>query len=89
MSELDDESVNLIITSPPYWSLKDYGTEDQIGFGSGSFEKYLQDLKQGLDRMRTGACPGRQNLHQHNAVFAYWQSCEISATRNTASSWGY
>lgn len=44
MSELDDESVNLIITSPPYWSLKDYGTEDQIGFGSGSFEKYLQDL---------------------------------------------
>jgi DNA modification methylase len=41
MRELADESVNLIITSPPYWSLKDYGTDDQIGLGSGSFDKDL------------------------------------------------
>jgi len=32
MSELKDGSVHLIITSPPYWQLKDYGTENQIGF---------------------------------------------------------
>ena len=44
MRDLADESVNLIITSPPYWSLKDYGTDDQIGLGSGSFDKYLEDL---------------------------------------------
>lgn len=44
MSQVADESVNLVITSPPYWSLKDYGTEEQIGLGSGSFEKYLTDL---------------------------------------------
>ncbi|HOV92043.1 MAG TPA: hypothetical protein PLC04_03060 [Candidatus Kapabacteria bacterium] len=25
MSEVRDESVHLIITSPPYWQLKDYG----------------------------------------------------------------
>ena len=31
MAELPDSSVHLIITSPPYWQLKDYG-EDQIGF---------------------------------------------------------
>ena len=24
MSEIPDNSVNLIITSPPYWTLKDY-----------------------------------------------------------------
>ncbi len=25
MSDIHDESVHLIITSPPYWQLKDYG----------------------------------------------------------------
>jgi site-specific DNA-methyltransferase (adenine-specific) len=32
MELLKDKSVHLIITSPPYWQLKDYGTENQIGF---------------------------------------------------------
>lgn len=32
MSELKDESVHLIITSSPYWQLKDYGNGEQIGF---------------------------------------------------------
>ena len=32
MEELKDESVHLIITSPPYWQLKDYGNGSQIGF---------------------------------------------------------
>ena len=32
MAEIDDESVQLIITSPPYWQLKDYGSKNQIGF---------------------------------------------------------
>lgn len=32
MREVADELVHLIITSPPYWQLKDYGDERQIGF---------------------------------------------------------
>ena len=31
MSEVNDTSVYLVVTSPPYWQLKDYGTENQIG----------------------------------------------------------
>ena len=31
LSEIGDESVNCIITSPPYYSLRDYGVEGQIG----------------------------------------------------------
>jgi len=31
MIELDDNSIHLIITSPPYWQLKDYGIDNQIG----------------------------------------------------------
>jgi site-specific DNA-methyltransferase (adenine-specific) len=43
MKELPDESVNLIITSPPYWQLKDYGTDDQIGYND-SYENYINNL---------------------------------------------
>ena len=32
MNLLADRSVHLVVTSPPYWQLKDYGTENQIGF---------------------------------------------------------
>jgi DNA modification methylase len=44
MSEIADNSVNLVVTSPPYWSLKDYGVKNQIGLGSGSFDSYLAEL---------------------------------------------
>ncbi len=44
MSEIPDGSVNLIITSPPYWTLKDYDVEGQIGTGSSSYEYYLSEL---------------------------------------------
>ena len=43
MSELQDKSVHLIITSPPYWQLKDYGNDNQIGFND-SYEQYINNL---------------------------------------------
>ena len=43
MSELKDESIHLIVTSPPYWQLKDYGTENQIGFHD-NYETYINHL---------------------------------------------
>lgn len=43
MSELPDKSIHLVITSPPYWQLKDYGTEKQIGFHN-SYENYINNL---------------------------------------------
>ena len=43
MNELKDCSVHLIITSPPYWQLKDYGIENQIGFND-SYENYINNL---------------------------------------------
>lgn len=43
MAELKDKSVHLVITSPPYWQLKDYGTSDQIGFND-SYEDYINNL---------------------------------------------
>lgn len=43
MKELSDNSVHLVITSPPYWQLKDYGSDNQIGFND-SYEKYINNL---------------------------------------------
>ena len=40
LNEIKDKSVQLIITSPPYWQLKDYGIKDQIGFND-SYEEYI------------------------------------------------
>lgn len=31
LARLPDESVNCIVTSPPYWGLRDYGVDGQIG----------------------------------------------------------
>jgi site-specific DNA-methyltransferase (adenine-specific) len=43
MMEVPEESVHLIITSPPYWQLKDYGNGSQIGFDD-SYEDYINNL---------------------------------------------
>jgi len=43
MKEVDNESVDLIITSPPYWHIKDYGKPNQIGYGQ-TLHEYLKDL---------------------------------------------
>jgi site-specific DNA-methyltransferase (adenine-specific) len=43
MKEVPDESVHLVITSPPYWQLKDYGNGKQIGFND-TYEEYINNL---------------------------------------------
>jgi len=43
MTELPDESVHLVVTSPPYWQLKDYGNGQQIGFND-NYETYINNL---------------------------------------------
>src|SRR3989338_5126828 len=43
MPEAQDASVHLVVTSPPYWQLKDYGSDNQIGFND-SYEKYINNL---------------------------------------------
>ena len=59
MSKIADKSVHLIITSPPYWQLKDYGTQQQIGFDH-SYEEYINNLNlvwQECERVLHPGCP--------------------------------
>ncbi len=43
MPEIKENSVQLVVTSPPYWSIKNYGVKDQIGYGQ-TLHEYLKDL---------------------------------------------
>ncbi len=43
MKELSDNSIQTIITSPPYWELRDYEHPDQIGYNS-TYSEYLSRL---------------------------------------------
>ena len=43
LRELPDESVDCIVTSPPYWRLRDYGVDGQIGL-EVTFEEFLAQL---------------------------------------------
>ena len=43
MTLISDNAVDLVVTSPPYWQIKDYGTTAQIGYGQ-SLHEYLHDL---------------------------------------------
>ncbi|MFO8050932.1 MAG: site-specific DNA-methyltransferase [Thermoplasmatota archaeon] len=43
MKEIEDSSIQLMVTSPPYWHIKDYGARGQIGYGQ-SLHGYLKDL---------------------------------------------
>jgi len=43
LGDLPDESVHCVVTSPPYWGLRDYGVEDQIGLETTP-EEYVARL---------------------------------------------
>jgi site-specific DNA-methyltransferase (adenine-specific) len=43
MKETTDSSVQTIVTSPPYWAIKDYGNAEQIGLND-SYAAYLDKI---------------------------------------------
>ena len=43
LKTLDDESVQCVVTSPPYWGLRDYGVDDQLGL-EATPEEYAANM---------------------------------------------
>ena len=43
LSDLPDESVQCVVTSPPYWGLRDYGESGQMGLEATPYE-YVERL---------------------------------------------
>lgn len=46
----DDIKIQTTISSPPYFDMKDYGEDNQIGFGQ-SYEDYLSDIKRVFEQV--------------------------------------
>ena len=60
LQHLPAESVDCVVTSPPYWSLRDYGVRHQLGL-EASPEEYIERLCAIFDEVRrvlkpTGTC---------------------------------
>lgn len=43
ISKLPDQSVDSVVTSPPYWQVRDYGTPEQIGL-EPTFHEYIEKM---------------------------------------------
>jgi len=59
MTELADESVGLVVTSPPYWHIKDYGISGQIGYNQ-TLHQYFKDLYRVWEECFRVLKPGRR-----------------------------
>ncbi|MFX1559767.1 MAG: DNA-methyltransferase [Promethearchaeota archaeon] len=44
MDEVQDGSVHLVVTSPPYWNLKDYGDDQGVGQTTETYEEYFTSI---------------------------------------------
>ena len=59
LKQLPDNSINCCVTSPPYWGLRDYGVEGQLGLESTPEEyvakmvEVFREVKRGLKKEGT------------------------------------
>jgi len=51
LRRLPAESIDMCITSPPYWALRDYGVEGQLGLET-TFEEYIEKLCRIFDEVK-------------------------------------
>ena len=64
MGAIEDESIGFVVTSPPYWSIKDYDHPGQIGVGQ-TYEEYLDSLERvlhGCFRVLGSGCRAAFNI---------------------------
>lgn len=64
---LADESVNCVVTSPPYWGLRDYGVKGQLGLEKTP-EAYIEKMVEIFHEVRglSGPLP-RNHTRAHTS----------------------
>ena len=83
MAEIPDESVHLVVTSPPYWQLKDYGVKGQIGFDD-TYEDYINGLNlvwKECERVLHKGCRLCVNIGDQFARAAYYGRYKVIPIR--------
>lgn len=51
LKTLPEESIDMVITSPPYWGLRNYGVEGQLGL-EATFQEYIDKLCNMFDEVK-------------------------------------
>jgi len=51
LNQLEDESIDMVMTSPPYWALRDYGVDGQLGL-EPTFQEYINRLCDIFDEVK-------------------------------------
>ena len=51
LKTIPDESIDMVMTSPPYWALRDYGVEGQLGL-EPTFQEYINKLCDIFDEVK-------------------------------------
>jgi len=51
LKELPEKSINMCMTSPPYWALRDYGVDGQLGL-EPTFDQYISNLCDIFDEVK-------------------------------------
>ena len=51
LKDFNDESIDCVVTSPPYWALRDYKTEGQLGLET-TFQEYINKLLAVFDQIK-------------------------------------
>ena len=70
LKKLPDSFFQLMVTSPPYWNVRDYGHEDQIGLND-TLEEYLDKLnKVWIEVARTLLPDGKLALNIGNIYYS-------------------
>jgi DNA modification methylase len=74
MKELGDEEVQLVVTSPPYWRLKDYGVPEQIGYEPdyGEYVGHLEAVWGECHRVLSPGCRMCVNIGDQFLRAAYY-----------------
>jgi DNA modification methylase len=51
LRQIPSDSIDCVVTSPPYWALRDYGVEGQLGLET-SFQEYIAKLCRVFDEVK-------------------------------------
>ena len=51
LKTLPNESIDMVMTSPPYWALRDYGVDGQLGL-EPTFQEYITKLCDIFDEVK-------------------------------------
>ena len=83
MTAVEEKSIQLVVTSPPYWQLKDYGDDEQIGFDD-TYEEYVNNLNLVWSECYRALSPGCRlcvNIGDQFARSAYYGRYKVIPIR--------